>query len=431
MSSNTPSYPAAASPPTPAAAAWLPADVTAMRRALELAARGVGHVEPNPPVGAVLVAPDGTIVAEGWHARFGGPHAEAAALAAAGAAARGTTLFVTLEPCCHHGKTPPCTAAIITAGVDRVVVAADDPFPAVAGGGIAALRAAGVTVEVGLLAAEARRLTAPFRMLVEQGRPWVIAKWAASLDGRLAVCGPPTDAAGSVVSVPEADRWISSAESRVIVHALRSRVDAIAVGIGTVLADDPLLTVRLPPMDPSDGPQPPRDPTASRQPLRIVLDAQARLPLSSRLVRTARETPVIVATGPQPPRDRVAALEAAGCEVLIMQEPDPVDRLTAVCHDLGRRRCTNLLVEGGRGVFRSLFAAGLADELWAFIAGRVIGAGMPAVSDRGPPPEMPEPPAFDVESVAYPGGDLFVRGMTRRVLSGLPPACRERPPASR
>jgi len=400
-----------------------------MRRALELAARGIGHVEPNPPVGAVLVAPDGTIVAEGWHARFGGPHAEAVALAAAGAAARGTTLCVTLEPCCHHGKTPPCTAAIIAAGVNRVVVAAEDPYPAVAGGGIAALRAAGVTVEVGLLAAEARRLTAPFRMLVERGRPWVIAKWAASLDGRLAVCGPPTDRAAA--SVPEADRWISSAESRVIVHALRSRVDAIAVGIGTVLADDPLLTVRLPPTDTSTGLQPPPAPPASRQPLRIVFDARARLPLSSRLVQTARETPVVVATGPQPPRDRVAALEAAGCEVLIVRERDPVDRLTAVCHDLGRRRCTHLLVEGGRGVFRSLFSAGLADEIWAFIAGRVIGAGVPGLGDRGPPPEMPEPPAFDVESVAYPGGDLFVRGITRRVLSGPPPACPARPPASR
>jgi len=402
MTSKEQSYPAAASSPT-SPAPWPPADVTAMRRALELAARGIGHVEPNPPVGAVLMAADGRVVAEGWHGRFGGPHAEAEALAAAGTAAQGTTLFVTLEPCCHHGKTPPCTAAIIAAGVARVVVAAEDPFPAVAGGGIAALRAAGVAVEVGLLEAEARRLMAPFRMLVERGRPWVIAKCAASLDGRLAVCGPPTDASRDAAAGPEADRWISSVESRAVVHALRARVDAIAVGIGTALADDPLLTAR---------PQPDAQ-AATRQPLRIVFDAQARLPLSSRLVRTARETPVLVATGPRPPRDRVAALEAAGCEVLIRCEEDPAERIASVCHDLGRRRCTNLLVEGGGGVFRSLFAAGLADEIWAFIAARVIGAGPAGEDDRGPPPEMPEPPAFDVESVAFPGGDLFVRGIIR------------------
>jgi diaminohydroxyphosphoribosylaminopyrimidine deaminase/5-amino-6-(5-phosphoribosylamino)uracil reductase len=409
MSSRIPSYPAATPPPTPAAGTWPPAAVAAMRRALELAARGIGAVEPNPPVGAVLVAPDGGIVSEGWHARFGGPHAEAAALAAAGDAARGGTLFVTLEPCCHHGKTPPCTTAIIAAGVARVIVAMEDPFPAVAGGGIAALRAAGIEVDVGLLAAEARRLTAPFRMLVEHGRPWVIAKWAASLDGRLAVHGPPAATSAVVPPVPERDRWISSRESRAIVHELRGRVDGIAVGIGTVLADDPLLTARMPSPDTAGGPPP-----AGRQPVRIVLDARARLPLASRLVRTARETPVIVATGPHPPRDRVAALEAAGCEVLILPEHDPAARMAAVCAALGRRRCTNLLVEGGSGVFRSLFAAGLADELWAFIAARVIGTGAHDGVDRLPPPHMPAPPAFDVEAVAWPGGDLFVRGVVRR-----------------
>ena len=183
-------------------------DVSAMRRAIELAGRGAGHVEPNPMVGAV-VARDGTIIGAGWHERFGGPHAEVAALAAAGEAARGATLYATLEPCCHHGKTPPCTTAIIAAGIARVVVAAEDPFPQVAGGGLAALSGAGIEVQTGLLAAEARRLTAPYRTLVEQGRPWVIAKWAMSFDGRLAAADP-------------ADRWISSLASRSIVHALRA-----------------------------------------------------------------------------------------------------------------------------------------------------------------------------------------------------------------
>ena len=361
-------------------------DVSAMRRAIELAGRAAGCVEPNPMVGAV-VANAGTIVGEGWHERFGGPHAEVAALAAAGAAARGGTLYVTREPCCHHGKTPPCTEAIVAAGIARVVVAADDPFPQVAGGGLAALRRAGIVVDVGTLAAEARRLTAPYRTLVEQGRPWVIAKWAMSLDGRLAAADP-------------ADRWISSAASRAVVHAIRGRVDAIAVGIGTALADDPQLTPRPP------GP---------RRPLRIVLDSRCRLPLDSNLVRTSRELPVLVAAGPAAPPDRIAALEAAGCEVWRSAADDEVARLRDLLAELGRRRLTNLLVEGGAGVFRSLFASGMTDEVMAFVAPRLIGGPEAGVS-------MPEVPEIDIEEVAHPGGDLLVRGRVRPPAAGPSPA---------
>ena len=362
-----------------------------MRRAIDLASRGAGHVEPNPQVGAVVVAPDGAIVGEGWHAVYGGPHAEVAALAAAGPAARGATLHVTLEPCCHHGKTPPCTAAIIAAGIARVVVAAGDPFPAVAGRGIAALRAAGIVVETGALEAEACRLIAPFRKLVETGTPWVIAKWAMSLDGRLA-------------AAPGADRWISSPESRALVHALRGRIDAIAVGIGTVLADDPLLTARPP------GP---------RQPLRIVLDSTARLPLTTALVRTAREVPVLVAAGPSADAARVGALRAAGCEVWQGAAGAPIDRLRELLGELGRRRITNLVVEGGPAVLRTLFAAGAADEIQAFVAPRVIG-GDPAAL-----PTLPDVPACDVEEVALPGGDILLRGLVRRDgLATASPACR-------
>lgn len=357
-----------------------PSDTAAMRRALELAGRGAGHVEPNPQVGAVVVAADGTIVGEGWHAVFGGPHAEVAALAAAGPAARGATLCVTLEPCCHHGKTPPCTAAIIAAGIARVVVATGDPFPAVAGRGITALRVAGIDVETGLLAAEAHRLIAPFRKLVETGTPWVIAKWAMSLDGRLA-------------APPGADRWISSPESRSLVHALRGRIDAIAVGIGTVLADDPLLTARPP------GP---------RQPLRIVLDSAARLPLAAALVRTAREVPVLVAAGPAAAADRVAALRAAGCEVWQAASDTPSARLRELLAELGRRRLTNLMVEGGAAVLHTLFAAGVVDEIQAFVAPRVIGGDPDAL------PMLPTVPACDVEEVAIPGGDILLRGLVRR-----------------
>jgi len=363
--------------------AFTPFDEAAMRRALHLAARGVGFVEPNPPVGAV-VAIGGEIVGEGWHERFGGPHAEVVALAAAGPRARGGTLYVTLEPCCHHGKTPPCTDAILAAGIDRVVVAAGDPFPAVAGRGIQVLRAAGLEVETGLLEAAAERLTAAFRTLVTRGRPWVIAKWAMSLDGRLA-------------ANPGQDRWISSPESRGIVHALRSRVDAIAVGIGTAVADDPLLTVRVAPGT-AAGP---------RRPLRIVLDARANLPVESSLVRTAREVPVLVAVGPDAPADRVRSLEAAGCEVWWTAAADRRSRLDALLAELGSRRLTTLLVEGGPTVLAGMFAADQVDEAWVFVAPRILGGAAVAV----------EPPAADVrlriEEVTFPGGDVLVRGTLR------------------
>lgn len=360
-------------------------DTAAMRRALELARRGLGHVEPNPAVGAVVAAA-GRIVGEGWHARFGGPHAEVGALTAAGPAARGGTLYVTLEPCCHHGKTPPCTDAIIAAGVARVVVAAGDPHPAVAGGGLARLRAAGIAVEVGLLETDARRLTAPFRKLVATGRPWVIAKWATSLDGRLA--GPPG-----------ADRWLSSEASRRLVHDLRGRVDAIVVGIGTALADDPLLTVR-PAADVDDAPP--------RRPLRVVLDRAARLPLAGRLVRTAREVPVLVAVGPDAAADRVAALRDAGCDVFASTAATRAERLDALLLELGARRLTNVLVEGGAVVLDECFRAGAVDEAWVFVAPAVFAAGGAAL------PTLRDLPAFDVEEVGHPGGDILLRGLVRR-----------------
>jgi diaminohydroxyphosphoribosylaminopyrimidine deaminase/5-amino-6-(5-phosphoribosylamino)uracil reductase len=358
-----------------------PFDEAAMRRALELAARGRGFVEPNPQVGAVVVR-DGEIVGEGWHERFGGPHAEVVALHAAGPKARDATLFVTLEPCCHHGKTPPCTDAIRAAGVARVVVATGDPFPAVAGRGIETLRAAGLDVETGLLAAEAERLTAPFRTLVTRGRPWVIAKWAMSLDGRLA-------------AAPGQDRWISSAESRALVHDLRSRVDAIAVGIATAVADDPLLTAR-PVQRSTAGP---------RQPLRIVLDGQAQLPLTSKLVQTARQLPVLVAVGPQAPGDRLVALEAAGCEIWQSDGSDHAARTAALLTELGRRRLTNLLVEGGPTLLAGMFAADHIDEVWVFVAPLVLGGG-PASG----PPSLPDVPRLAVEDVSFPGGDVLIRG---------------------
>ena len=358
-----------------------------MRQALALARRGEGCVEPNPMVGAVIASASGVIIGEGWHEAFGGPHAEVAALSAAGTAARGGTLAVTLEPCCHHGKTPPCTAAIIEAGITRVIVGTRDPFPAVNGGGLDELARAGVEVRVGVCEPETRRLIAPFRTLVEQRRPWVIAKWAMSLDGRVAT------------SVGES-RWISSEASREMVHRLRGRMDGILCGIGTALADDPLLTPR---------------PAGPRQPLRILLDSLARLPLESRLMRTARDVPLLVATGPAAPTDRLRQLAAAGCDVWQSASADHCERLRELLVELGTRRLTNVLVEGGPTVLGNLADAQAIDEVWAFVAPTIIGgARSPAPIAGAGIALLASAAAIEVEHVDHPGGDLLVRGVVRR-----------------
>ena len=366
-------------------------DERLMRRAIALARLGEGHVEPNPMVGAVLAsAPENgsdRIIAEGWHAAFGGPHAEVAAISSAGAAARGSTLAVTLEPCCHHGKTPPCTAAIIAAGIARVIVGTRDPFPAVNGGGIDELVRAGIEVRVGVCEMEARRLIAPFRTLVERQRPWLTAKWAMSLDGRVATSGGES-------------RWISSEASREIVHRLRGRMDAILCGIGTAIADDPLLTAR---------------PAGPRQALRIVLDTTARLPLESRLVRTACDVPLLVAAGPAAPADRVRALQEAGCEVWQATADHAGERVRQLLAELGSRRLTNVLVEGGPPVLGSLADAQAIDEVWAFVAPTVIGgATAPSPIAGAGIQALASASAIEIEHTENTGGDLLVRGIVRR-----------------
>jgi diaminohydroxyphosphoribosylaminopyrimidine deaminase/5-amino-6-(5-phosphoribosylamino)uracil reductase len=315
-----------------------------MQRALELAAHGQGHVEPNPMVGCV-VAHGAEIIGEGWHRRYGGAHAEVEALHIAGPRAAGATLYVTLEPCCHQGKTGPCSLAVRTAGVRRVVAAMRDPFPQVAGGGLAELKAAGIEVECGLLEAEARRLNAPYLKLLETGRPWVIAKWAMTLDGKLAT------RSGS-------SQWISGPQSRELVHRLRGRVDAIIVGRQTALVDDPLLTAR---------------PNGPRTALRIVVDTFAALPQSSQLARTAAQFPVLVAVGDEAAPAACAALAAHGCEVFPCSGHSHASRLTALLDELGRRRMTNVLVEGGAQLLGSLFDAQQIDEVHAFIAPKLAG----------------------------------------------------------
>ncbi|MEK6262900.1 MAG: bifunctional diaminohydroxyphosphoribosylaminopyrimidine deaminase/5-amino-6-(5-phosphoribosylamino)uracil reductase RibD [Planctomycetota bacterium] len=359
-----------------------------MRRALEFARRGIGFVEPNPAVGAIIVADGGGVVGEGWHERFGGPHAEVMALAAAGEAARGATLVVTLEPCCHFGKTPPCTRAVIAAGIRHVVVAVVDPAAHVNGGGIAELRAAGIEVEVGLLADDARRLIAPFAKLATTGLPWVHAKWAMTLDGKIA-------------SKTGSSRWITNESSRAVVHQLRGRMDAIIVGIGTVHADDPLLTARPP------GP---------RTPIRIVLDSTARTPLESQLVRTARDVRTVVIVTRHAPEDRCAALQAAGAEVLVVAEDSTGHSdLGTVLGELGRQRLTNVLVEGGGRVLGRFFDAAAIDEVHAFIAPKLIGgAAAPSPLAGQGLAEMSVALRLDPSTVEVLDGDIYLHGWTTR-----------------
>ena len=361
-------------------------DAQHMARALELAARGRGRVEPNPLVGCVIASPDGEVIGEGWHTAFGQAHAEIEALQVAGSAARGGTLYVTLEPCCHHGKTPPCSDAIIAAGVRRVVAAIRDPFAEVDGGGIAALRQAGIEVQVGLLEAEAKRLNAPYLKLLATGCPWVIAKWAMTLDGKLA-------------SVAGVSRWISGEASRAIVHQIRGRVDAIIVGRGTAEADDPLLTAR---------------PSGPRVAARIVFDSQARLAPDSQLVRTVSEAPVIVAAVADADLASVERLTALGCDVVCLPGKTGADRVGSLLVELGRRRMTNVLVEGGSALLGSFFDAGAVDEACVFVAPRILGgAAAPSpVGGRGVPDVVDALGLSDV-TVEQLAEDIYIRGLVR------------------
>jgi len=327
-----------------------------MREALALAARALGRTSPNPVVGAVVVK-DGVVVGRGYHQRAGGPHAEVLALAEAGDRAVGATLYVTLEPCCHRGRTGPCTDVVLASGVSRVVAAMEDPNPLVAGRGLARLEGAGVSVTRGVLAREAARLNEVFIRYITSGRPFVVLKTAASLDGRIAT--RTGDA-----------RWITGPAAREYTHRLRDRHDAILVGVNTVVADDPALTTRLP-----QG--------GGKNPLRIVLDSRARTPLGARLLREEGRT--LVAVTSRAPRERVAELERRGAEVLVV--PGEAARVDpgALLRELGRREVTSLLVEGGGSVAWSFLAPGLVDKVVWFLAPLVIGGrdAVPAVGGEG------------------------------------------------
>jgi diaminohydroxyphosphoribosylaminopyrimidine deaminase/5-amino-6-(5-phosphoribosylamino)uracil reductase len=323
-----------------------PADEHFMRLALDLGRRGLGNAWPNPAVGA-LVVQDGAIVGRGWTQAGGRPHAETEALRRAGAAAKDATLYVTLEPCSHHGKTPPCADAIVAAGIARVVSALEDPNPKVAGEGYARLRAAGIAVETGICEVEARRAHAGHIRRIRDGRPHVTLKLAVSSDGKSGLAG-------------RRPLQISGAAARARVHLMRAMNDAVLIGIGTALADDPQLTCRLPGM-------------AKQSPVRVVLDGRLRLPLESCLAATARQTPVWVVCAPNAPADRAAALQAAGVEVLRCGRGEGGLDLAQALELLAEKGVTRLLVEPGPILAASFLKADLIDEAVIIRAPTALG----------------------------------------------------------
>jgi diaminohydroxyphosphoribosylaminopyrimidine deaminase/5-amino-6-(5-phosphoribosylamino)uracil reductase len=354
-----------------------------MERALALAAQGKGRVSPNPMVGAVLTK-EGSIIGEGFHPYAGGDHAEVIAVRAAGGDARGAVLYVTLEPCCHYGKTPPCTETLIEAGIARVVVATFDPNPVVAGKGVRCLREAGIAVEIGPLEEEAVRLNEAYFKYIQTRRPFVILKAALSLDGKLA-----TRTGDS--------RWITGEVARRRVHELRNEVDAVLTGIGTVVKDDPLLTTRL-------------DLQGGRDPLRVIVDSRARLPASARLLKTGSRPPV-VAVGPDAPQNRCDVLKKAGAEVVVVPKGEGGLSLPDLMATLGRREITSVMIEGGGRLSTSALQAGIVDKVILMIAPMLIGGtAAPTLLQGEGVEKLSEALHLKEVKVESLGADLMVEG---------------------
>jgi diaminohydroxyphosphoribosylaminopyrimidine deaminase/5-amino-6-(5-phosphoribosylamino)uracil reductase len=361
------------------------ADHTFMARALQLARRGLFTTPPNPRVGCVLVAA-GEVVGEGWHARTGAPHAEVHALAAAGARAQGATAYVTLEPCCHHGRTPPCAEGLIAAGVARVVAAMQDPNPRVAGAGMAMLRAAGIETSVGLLADEARELNIGFASRHERGRPWVRVKTAASLDGRTALANGVS-------------QWITSPEARRDGHHWRARACAVMAGIGTLQADNPRLNVR--------------DIETTRQPLRIVVDRHLEMSPDARVLDGGN----VLVFCAQEDRQRAAALRAAGAEVAAMPDARGKVDLAGMMRELARRELNEIHVESGNRLNGALLRAGVVDELLIYLAPQLLGDVARGMFDLGELTSLEQRVDLRIHDVRRIGPDLR---MVARVAGGSP-----------
>ncbi|MBI5070559.1 MAG: bifunctional diaminohydroxyphosphoribosylaminopyrimidine deaminase/5-amino-6-(5-phosphoribosylamino)uracil reductase RibD [Deltaproteobacteria bacterium] len=363
-----------------------------MRLAIREAEKGLGRTSPNPAVGAVLVK-GGRVVAHGHHARAGAPHAEVVALARAGARARGADLYTTLEPCDHWGKTPPCSLAILQAGVRRVFVGSRDPNPVVDGRGIARLRRGGAEVRADVLRGECDRLNRPWFHFITAGRPFVTLKIATTLDGRIAT------AAGD-------SRWVTGPEARAAVHRLRDRADAVLVGAGTARADDPRLTARVP---------------GGRDPVRVVLDTRLRLPRTLKLFRQRSAVPTLVAHGLARPPRLPRGVEPVRCRL----RGGRVD-LADLLGKLAERGVTHLLVEGGAQVATAFLEAGLVDQVACFVAPRVLGGGLSW--SRGPGPRrMAGALRLDEVEISRLGDDVLVQGQVRRITRPAAGARRRRP----
>lgn len=363
-----------------------------MARALELAELGAGWVDPNPMVGCVIADADGHILGEGWHKKFGGLHAEREALAdcaAKGASAKGAIAYVTLEPCCHWGKTPPCTDALIEAGVSRVVIGCIDANPLVSFAGAEALRAAGIEVEIGVLEAQCRSLNKAFFHFIETGRPYVTAKYAATLDGRIAAHSGRS-------------KWITGNVAREHVHASRARCAAVMAGIGTVIADDPMLNCRL---------------GAERfvhQPMRVVCDSRLRTPLDSRLVRTSQEIPVVLAVGEDVPEEQVRPYTEAGCSILRILSTDGRLDLQTLMVELGKMRLDSVYVEGGPTLLGSLLDAKLINCIQAYIAPKLMGGEGALSAIGGIGADSPQDAAIvEDPRVSFFGEDILIEGEVR------------------
>lgn len=359
-----------------------------MRRALHLAERARGRTSPNPLVGAVVVR-DGQVVGEGYHRKAGTPHAEVHALNQAGAMAKGATLYVTLEPCAHYGRTPPCAEAIVKAGIRKVVAAMTDPNPKVAGKGLEYLKKHGVEVVNGFMEDEARQLNEAFLKYITTGMPYVVLKMAMSLDGKIATFTGDS-------------KWITGQEAREFVHCLRDSHDAILVGIGTVLADNPRLTTRLP-----GG--------SGRDPIRIILDSKLRIPLDSQVLKSRSNAQTIIATTEQYDPAKKKLLEQMGALVLVLPATNGRVDLTKLLQALAAREITSILVEGGSSVNASFIETGLVDKVYAFIAPKIIG-GTEALGPVGGKGVARVETAVPVQSmkVTLIGDDVLICGYLGR-----------------
>jgi len=372
-------------------------DERLMQVALRLARRGIGSVEPNPAVGAVIVKAN-QIVGKGWHKKFGDSHAEINALEdckTLGVNPRSAVMYVTLEPCSHEGKTGPCTQAIIAAGLAKVFVATIDPSEHAGGKGIEQLRSAGIEVQTGICETEARILNAPFIKFAATGRCWVTLKWAQSIDGKVAWAQKSDER-----------QWISGEQSRKDVHKLRRRAQAILVGVNTVIADDPLLTAR---------------PSKGKKAARIVLDSHLRIPLNCKLIKTARKSPVLIYTREDTVRANPEIAEKItkkGVEVLIWPDTQGRSNLYFLLDELSKRGIAHLLVEGGPRVLTSFLKEGLADEIVVYIAPKILGA-KGSVDITGPMAELTQAIGLHHVEIKLFGDDIRLTGLTAKALSEI------------